>query len=59
MSDHTNNGFSKESPNTNYPQASNEELAELRKLLLGIEPNQLNQLYEQLESQEIKPDEKY
>lgn len=57
MSDHTTNGFSKESPNTSYPQATDEELAELRKLLLGIEPNQLNQLYEQLESQEIKPED--
>lgn len=57
MSDHTTNGFSKESPNTNYPQATDEGLAELRKLLLGIEPNQLNQLYEQLESQEIKPED--
>jgi outer membrane protein OmpA-like peptidoglycan-associated protein len=57
MSDHSTNGFSKESPKTNYPQATDEELAELRHLLLGIEPNQLNQLYEQLENKQIKPED--
>ncbi len=56
MSDYTTNGFSQESPNTNYSQA-NDEFAELRKLLLGIEPSQLNQLKEQLENLQIKPED--
>jgi outer membrane protein OmpA-like peptidoglycan-associated protein len=57
MSDRGTNGFSKESPNTNQPQATDKELAELRQLLLGIEPNQLNQLYEQLQNKEIRPED--
>lgn len=56
MSDCTTNGFSQESPNTNHPQAK-DELAELRKLLLGIEPSQLNQLQEQLDNLQIKPED--
>lgn len=56
MSDYSTNGFTKESPTT-HPQATEDELAELRKILLGIEPSQLHQLYEKLENQEIKAED--
>jgi outer membrane protein OmpA-like peptidoglycan-associated protein len=60
MSKFSTNGFSKKSPDTDSqePQeTTNNELEELRTLLLGVEPNKLNQIYEYIENQQIRPED--
>ncbi len=60
MSKFSTNGFSKKSLDTDNqePQeTANNELEELRTLLLGVEPNKLNQIYEYIENQQIRPED--
>jgi outer membrane protein OmpA-like peptidoglycan-associated protein len=60
MSKFSTNGFSKKSLDTDNQEAqetANNELEELRTLLLGVEPNKLNQIYEYIENQQIRPED--
>lgn len=56
MNEHSTNGFSKESP-VQAPELVTDELAELRSLLLGVDSNKFNRIYEYLENQQIKPED--
>jgi outer membrane protein OmpA-like peptidoglycan-associated protein len=60
MSTFSTNGFSQKSPDTDNQEpkeTAENELEELRTLLLGVEPNKLHQIYEYIETQQIKPED--
>ncbi|MBF2066378.1 MAG: OmpA family protein [Calothrix sp. C42_A2020_038] len=59
MSEHSTNGFSNKSPNQHQHnhQKTQDELEELRHLLLGIEPKKLNHIYDRIDEIEVKPED--